>query len=209
MDSPPRLAELLMRLIVPERDQELVAGDLLEEFRLRCNEIPDIGAARRWYFRQALTSVWPFILMRCRRGEAVSALACVLILFAGPVILLCHFWAFALAQVPLRAAVPAPEYQAASGLCILLLAVLTGCAHGAWNREMGMRSLFPPAILVFGVAALFIPELVRHLPEAAWPVVMGVAPATACGVFLANRRRRSVRTRPKVVSSMQDEWRKS
>jgi hypothetical protein len=163
---------------------------LHEEFRLRCAEPSGLAAAERWYARQAAASVWPLIWMRCRRGEPGSALICVLFLFAGPFALLCQFWRFALAQVPLRADALALEYQAASAACVLLLALLTGWACCAWNREVGLRPVFLPTALVFSIAWLFLPELIRTLPELGWLVFAGVAPATLCGLLW--RRARSL-----------------
>lgn len=182
-ESPPRIGELLVRLVAPERDREFVLGDLHEEFRLHCAEPRSLAAARRWYARQAAASFWPLIWMRCRRGEPGSALICGLFLFAGPLAMLCQFWRFALSQVPLRADAPALEYQAASAACVLMLALLTGCACCAWSRESGLRSVFLPTALVFSIAWLFLPELIRTLPDMGWLVFAGVAPATLCGLL--------------------------
>ena len=49
-DHPPRIAEWLLRWLVPGRDGEVVAGDLRENYALR-------GGGRVWYWIQVLTCV--------------------------------------------------------------------------------------------------------------------------------------------------------
>ncbi len=45
---PPRIAEALLRHLVPGREGEIIAGDLREEFAVR-------GGGRLWYWREALS----------------------------------------------------------------------------------------------------------------------------------------------------------
>ena len=47
-DRPPKLAERLLRWLVPGREGEIIAGDLREEFRER-------GGGRLWYWKEALS----------------------------------------------------------------------------------------------------------------------------------------------------------
>ena len=48
--DPPRLAAWLLRRLLPlDRQNEIVRGDLLEEFRWR--------QSRSWYWREALSSI--------------------------------------------------------------------------------------------------------------------------------------------------------
>jgi macrolide transport system ATP-binding/permease protein len=47
-DQPPKIAERLLRRLVPGREGEIIAGDLREEFRER-------GGGRLWYWKEALS----------------------------------------------------------------------------------------------------------------------------------------------------------
>ena len=55
--TPPRLAEWLLRRLLPAEDAEAIAGDLEETLRASA---PACGAraARRWYWRQAASVLW-------------------------------------------------------------------------------------------------------------------------------------------------------
>ena len=55
MPRPPRLAIWLVRWSVPHPDRDVVLGDFEEEFRTRTAR-DGVGAARRWYWRQACRS---------------------------------------------------------------------------------------------------------------------------------------------------------
>jgi hypothetical protein len=52
---PPRAAVWLLELFAPEEQAECIEGDLLEEFS-EMGARGNLGAARRWYWRQALKS---------------------------------------------------------------------------------------------------------------------------------------------------------
>jgi putative ABC transport system permease protein len=55
--TPPRGAELLVRLLLPPDRAEIVTGDLYEDFR-HLAESQSIQVARRWYWRQVLATGW-------------------------------------------------------------------------------------------------------------------------------------------------------
>ena len=58
IDEPPRLAAWLLRHLLPlDRQNEVVRGDLLEEFRRRAalQTLGSVRAARLWYWREALS----------------------------------------------------------------------------------------------------------------------------------------------------------
>lgn len=62
MIAPPRLAtRWLERCLHPDERDELI-GDLTEQFRRRA--LRNAGAARRWYWRQALALTWRFTISR-------------------------------------------------------------------------------------------------------------------------------------------------
>jgi putative ABC transport system permease protein len=55
VNRPPGLARLLLRLMIPRAHREFVLGDLEEEFAQIARESG--GAARKWYWRQAVASI--------------------------------------------------------------------------------------------------------------------------------------------------------
>ena len=65
MSSPPRLAAWLMRVSTVEADRQAVVGDLIEEFNALTENLGASGA-RRWFWRQALTSLLPNVVRRLR-----------------------------------------------------------------------------------------------------------------------------------------------
>ena len=66
MPPPPRLPLGLLRRTLPPADREPVIGDMVEEFEIRA--LDDPAAARRWLWRQALSSILPNL----RRAIAAS-----------------------------------------------------------------------------------------------------------------------------------------
>ena len=57
MQTPPRLAEALLRMVLSREDAEVISGDLDETFRTTV--VPRAGprAARFWYWRQTLSII--------------------------------------------------------------------------------------------------------------------------------------------------------
>ena len=62
---PPRLACLLLTLLLPERYRDQPVGDLSEGFHARVETL-GVAAARAWYWRQVIKSVGPAITLRVR-----------------------------------------------------------------------------------------------------------------------------------------------
>jgi periplasmic protein TonB len=64
---PPQMALRLLELVLPEREQDSVIGDLMEEYeallQVRC-----VAAARRWLWWQALHSIVPILGRRVARA---------------------------------------------------------------------------------------------------------------------------------------------
>ena len=56
--TPPRIAQLLLRASTPARDRAVILGDLQEEYLEICGT-RGRGVARRWYWRQSLGSIVP------------------------------------------------------------------------------------------------------------------------------------------------------
>jgi hypothetical protein len=65
--QPPRSAEFLLHALLPGEIQDTLARDLQEQFHTQAERI-GIGGARRWYYRQTLTSLWPSFVGFVRRG---------------------------------------------------------------------------------------------------------------------------------------------
>ena len=63
MAAPPRLAAWIVTRLTVEADRQAVVGDLLEEFTA-LNKQFGPGRARRWFWRQALTSALPGLRRR-------------------------------------------------------------------------------------------------------------------------------------------------
>jgi predicted permease len=55
-ETPPRVAQWLVSFVLPRAGRDVVLGDLLERFRDRAAQ-RGVGAARRWYWRQAVSFV--------------------------------------------------------------------------------------------------------------------------------------------------------
>jgi putative ABC transport system permease protein len=63
-ETPPRLAQALLRRVLPSEDGEVIAGDLEETYR--GDIVPHVGwlAARFWYWRQVLSIVAAHLFAR-------------------------------------------------------------------------------------------------------------------------------------------------
>ena len=69
MIAPPGRAERLMRWSLAPWERAAVLGDMNEEFNHLLN-LDGAEAARRWYWRQAIQSVWPNVVRRARGDES-------------------------------------------------------------------------------------------------------------------------------------------
>jgi hypothetical protein len=66
MMQPPRLPRWLLGVLVSGADRALFLGDIDEEFASRA-ESRGIRAARRWYWRQLMSSIAPLAWHRITR----------------------------------------------------------------------------------------------------------------------------------------------
>jgi hypothetical protein len=71
--NPPPRAERVARWSLAPWERPALLGDLQEEFR-DLSETAGEGAARRWYWRQAIASVWPNVIRRLRGDDRRHAL---------------------------------------------------------------------------------------------------------------------------------------
>jgi hypothetical protein len=59
-EKPPTLADSIICLCLPRKDSLVILGDLAEDYkRLRADR--GVEVANRWYWRQALSAVWPLL----------------------------------------------------------------------------------------------------------------------------------------------------
>ena len=68
MSDVPARAERLVRWTLAPWERAAVLGDLQEEFRA-LEHADGAAAARRWYWRQALVSIWPNVIRRLKGDE--------------------------------------------------------------------------------------------------------------------------------------------
>jgi putative ABC transport system permease protein len=72
-DRTPRLAEACLRRLLPAEDAEVIAGDLEETFTSDIAPRRGVRAARRWYWRQAISTVWAFFVRRRDPADPLPA----------------------------------------------------------------------------------------------------------------------------------------
>jgi hypothetical protein len=90
--APPRLANWLLGLCLPERDKEMVLGDLVEEHALLASTLSP-PHARRWYWDQAFrssarslwTSVWRGHWLKTLGAALVGYVVVALLVMGGEV----------------------------------------------------------------------------------------------------------------------------
>ena len=75
--TPPRLASLLLRVLLPAREAEFIVGDLDEEFDTRATSPLDVHEARSWYWRMTITSIgarWrPSVILHRARPRGIGS----------------------------------------------------------------------------------------------------------------------------------------
>lgn len=129
MTSPPRTAELLLAALGADADfRDAVLGDLAEEFTIR-TAWDGIGAARRWYYREALRAA-PHLLrngLRRMRPRDVAHLAGLLVTSHVLVLVLAAFVAAMAGSVLATLGVaPGPQLHPGGGVTRLLLGLTVG-----------------------------------------------------------------------------------
>lgn len=176
---PPFVGRVLLRAVVPASHREYVAGDLLEEFHTTKAEQFGPAGANRWYVWQAVRSVWPFMLLRLRRGEFVAELAGAQLLVVGTLFALEAVWGLVLGQVPLRAAVIAPGLQITSLAVSGLAAGVVGFACGSVAAD-GHRTS-PITLSAFAAVGALVFGAGTGVPHVAWRA--GLAAVLGSGVL--------------------------
>jgi hypothetical protein len=62
LTSPPKWAQRVLGLTLMPRDQQTVAGDLLEEYRERISHGHAVGNTNLWYAKQVASLLWVAVL---------------------------------------------------------------------------------------------------------------------------------------------------
>ena len=73
--EPPKWGEYLLYFFLPKKDREHIPGDLAEEYNTILVPKFGLASARRWYWKQVFTSVWPVVGPRLGGLLAVGGLA--------------------------------------------------------------------------------------------------------------------------------------
>ena len=71
--SPSSLATWLLEHVLPERDQEAILGDLIEEYELRARSTP-LQMVSRWYWGQVCRSIPRMVWASVSRGRWLPTL---------------------------------------------------------------------------------------------------------------------------------------
>jgi hypothetical protein len=137
--TPPLACRVVVRLLLPGREREVIAGDLYEEYFF---VLPRRGrrAATRWLIGQVLRAVLPLARVRIQRLVPTrgAALAATLGAYAcGLLPLWLGEWTrtYVLAHVPLRAA-----HEASNGYWVVESLLGVGLALvGAWLGALLFR----------------------------------------------------------------------
>jgi hypothetical protein len=162
--EPPRLAEFLLRRLLPPRDRDIVTGDLFEEYR-EC-ALPERGwwRAQLWYWKQIASFIeWRAVI------SASRVIAVWLLLFA----------------VASAKATSGPVFHPAPAVAAFLAIVPVAGLH--WARRTGslgagMIMAFLTAGGMFLIGAVLWRALeLRHPPAGAWFTPLAVV--AALGMF--------------------------
>jgi hypothetical protein len=84
--APPRSATWLFGLVLPQRDREMLLGDLEEEYALLASTLPPRKASR-WYWNQVIRSAAPLLWANIRRGWWLKTLGAALAGYLAVVVL--------------------------------------------------------------------------------------------------------------------------
>jgi hypothetical protein len=73
--SPPKFADYLLYFFLSKHDRENIPGDLAEEYETII--LPDFGlrAAKVWYWKQVICSIWPIVAPRLKRLAGIGGVA--------------------------------------------------------------------------------------------------------------------------------------
>ncbi len=183
--TPPLAGRLLLRLVLPPREVEHVAGDLQEEWiTVRIPRLGEVGA-RYWYLREVVRSAGPVLLYRLGRGEFLPELLLAFTLTLGSYLAVEFFWGLVLSLVPLRAAAPAPGFVMGS---IVVAGVVAASSGFFRTRAVLEDGVLAPLLLVAGVPpaaflSAWIADGSTFVPSAAFGAALSVG--TLTGVLVA------------------------
>ncbi|MGJ5815096.1 hypothetical protein [Paludibaculum fermentans] len=156
MAAPPRAAQALLWLCLPEQEWQTIPGDLEEEYLTTV--LPRLGerGARWWYLRQAVHSAGPLLAMRCRQGALSRLLVFPLLVCVLPIAGFESAWSLLLTQIPLKADSLRGADYALISLALGLLGGFCGGFTMRAQREAASRDCAQLALL----SLLFTPCVV-------------------------------------------------
>lgn len=164
--SSPRLGRWLLRPLLEGGDAHALLGDLEEEFQAVLAQ-RGLGAARRWYLRQAVGSVRPLLaadLERPTPRQWLLAFGAVGLQVVVPLRALEALRSFILGQIPLKdGLLRSPAYLATTlGAAALCLAV------ASWVVGRNARATRFPAWCLGGMAWMALGLVGPHWPPLVW-----------------------------------------
>lgn len=181
--KPPAWAQLVLWAVAGENEAEVVAGDLHEEFQLRC-AADGFAAASRWYVRQVLRSAAALLQLRFRSGEAAHLVSSALVAVAMPLLLLDRLWSFVYSNIPLKDGLDrAPGFWVANLLCVCVCAAVCGAMAHSFSRAVRVAL----AAAVGAACALWFSLAVAPMVYAG--MVILAAPASSMAVFAWRKSR--------------------
>ena len=181
--KPPAWAQWVLWAVAGENEAEFVAGDLHEEFELRC-AAEGLPAASRWYIGQVLRSAAALVSLRFRSGEAAHLVASALVAVAMPLLGLDRLWSFVYSNIPLKDGLSrAPEFWVANLLCVFVCAALCGSMAHSVSRAVRVAL----AAAVGAACALWFSRAVVPMVYAG--MVILAAPASSLAVFAWRKSR--------------------
>lgn len=190
---PPALATALVQVCTERAMRDVVLGDMHEDFeRIARN---NRGAARRWYWREAVATATPLLGRRVKRSPVVSALLMVTLSIAA--IALLYVWqvwvarnaAMAFAQTFDAAPLVAARLVYVGVQMLSVIAVTAALALLTFRAE---RSLLQNTLRQLGLLSVLIlaPPFAESLlsPEGySLSFVLPWAAAMAIAIFLGGR----------------------
>jgi hypothetical protein len=174
-NAPPAWAAAILRALVKPRDRDMVAGDLIEEYRETVR--PERGAlrARIWYCRQVLSFVRPDGLARLR-SEMVPD---------------CFLWAavVAIAEYALLFLLPARTGAPVEALAVLLAAAVLAASAASGIHTIGDAWIVCRAsalwLLLFGIVTALTVKAPEFTPI---PLVVAFLAIVPMAGFQSARR---------------------
>jgi hypothetical protein len=186
---PPRIAGWFLESLLPDRDREVVMGDLAEEYAIRA-QVASPASVSRWYLGQVYRSLPPVLWSAVRRGRWVGTLSVALGTYIAAGIL--EFWADAALS---RLLAQNPRVNTVVSLIVGLTTMVLGGYVAMWIRRGAARAL--AGVVTIGVAVLMvtIPNSVPLWYQLAF-LIGGPLASLAGGALFQNRQgRQEIATR--------------